>query len=742
MLLPTAAFRSHWSLLSSLASCAWLYPALAKLSRGSCLALVALLLALLGGCSSGNGTVTKTILLQGNAAHRAAILAGYQSFAAGVAYPFNALKIAAPTGSTIKSSKAAMAAGTSPLILTRRLLTASKTRATRDTTLTLIPALNLYVGSPTGDANVIALNYFSDAAGTQPAGSITITLPPGLTDTNYTSYPVKIPIVINLTAGNLPCNGTVNVTFTGATGKNTLTGTLTLPKNNTVFTIDLALDDAGNVSGSITGQENGATIRLTNCTGPLFGTLNCDLEIDPYGWKGTAMGSLLTGQFSTSVNTSTGISSSTVDAAGNLVITYPNKTTETVTNPLVATLIAGSSTTNTGSTTTTSTGTTGTGTTSTGTTGTGTGSTGSTGTGSGGTTGTGTTGGTGSTGTGTANPTYNAPVSLGAITPYNLNNAGQIVGITTDTSLAPVYLASASAAAQKLQGVTGPYVQPFPTYQNLAINNNGQIVGFGGSNLASQFWSSATAMPQTLTGSGATGYALNDSGLIVGLTSGYQGNVSPQTWSNPTTPAALAQPATAFETYARSVSANGQIAGISNVSNQLIPVYWSSTTATPQLLAAPPVSNYYSAISVYVNNGGQVCGSFSNGIEQSVYWASATATPQILPDLGRTFSEVDAINAGGAMVGYSIASGSTGVSQGAHAVIWTDPKTIQDLNNLIPLNTGWTLTNANCINDKGVIVGVGTQTVNGTTQTVGFYLTPIAASKKVSAPAPGIRAIR
>src|SRR5579871_110088 len=233
--------------------------------------LLALAICGLTGCGNGSGGGSSAPLLQGDPAHRAAILAGYQSFSAGVAYPYNTLLMVAPKGSTLSTGKAALPANS--LLSLGAAVAASRQAtvnhaATRSTTLTYVAALNLYTpGNPVVSGDTWVLPFYTDSAGSKSAGNLTITLPAGSNgSTDYTSYPAKISINIALTAGNLPCNGSVLLTFTGNTGKNTMVGTLTLPKTPVTYNINLALDDALNVSGSIVGTENGATVSLTNCS--------------------------------------------------------------------------------------------------------------------------------------------------------------------------------------------------------------------------------------------------------------------------------------------------------------------------------------------------------------------------------------------------------------------------------------------------------------------------------------------
>src|SRR5579871_6019854 len=572
-------------------------------------------------------------------------------------------------------------------MLPTALIQATRTAPSRAASLTYVSLLNLYTPGATLSGNTFSLPYFTDAAGTTSAGGITMTLPAGGTDpTNYTSYPVQVPIVVNITAGNIPCQGTVKITFTGNTGANTMTGILTLTRDNVVFQLNLALSDQLDVSGSITINEKGATIQATKISGNLTGTLQCNITVSPYGWTGTGTLNLLNGQLTMNLNTGSGTMTSASDTAGSLNLNYADGTKETVTNAATAGLASGNGTGNSGS---------------------GSGGSGSGGSGSGGS-------------GGSTTPTYNAPVNLGAITPMQINNNGQILGLTADTSQAPVFLQSSTASPQRLAGVT----QPFQSgYSALYMNSGGQIVGFGGNLGNGVIWQSATAQPQTLAGNSPAPYGISDGGVIVGQTNN---SFSPVTtaWSDPNTPFTM----TSLGIYdtPQGISPDGQIVGWTYQSNQIDFSYWKSYKASPQALQRGTILTSRSTTSMSVNNSGQICGTLQYG--GALYWASPTAPVQYLPGYDTSTSDNDSalsINSSGTIVGIAYGSSvTTPITSNYHAVVWKSLK-IQDLNALIPTGTGWTLTSANGINDQGWIVGMGIITVSGAKKTVGFLLTPI-----------------
>ena len=168
---------------------------------------------LIDGCSKNSPTASSdnTTILQGNQAFHAGAIAGYQTVGAGVSYPFKALQLASPTGSAIRSL-----AVTNLFSSTNGSKALMRTSKTTDT-LAFLPYLNLY-GGDRFNGNVLTMIFFSDAAGTQSAGNVTVTLPANTTDpldpTSFASYPSNIAIAINITAGNLPCTGNLVIGFT------------------------------------------------------------------------------------------------------------------------------------------------------------------------------------------------------------------------------------------------------------------------------------------------------------------------------------------------------------------------------------------------------------------------------------------------------------------------------------------------------------------------------------------------
>jgi probable HAF family extracellular repeat protein len=127
-----------------------------------------------------------------------------------------------------------------------------------------------------------------------------------------------------------------------------------------------------------------------------------------------------------------------------------------------------------------------------------------------------------------------------------------------------------------------------------------------------------------------------------------------------------------------------------------------------------------------INDSGQVVG--ARVVGGASYWTAyrcdmSGGNPQFV-DLGTlpgfVGSEATAINDKGDVVGHSFTGWGSG--QQIHAFICRAGGQMQDLNALIPTGSGWELTWASAINNKGQIAGTGTY--NGRRQA--YLLTPVS----------------
>lgn len=632
--------------------------------------------ALLTGCGSSE----KQTMLQGNAAVRSVAISADQSLTSGITYPFVGLQVISPTGS-------ALSAVGSPLgraVLTRSspflgALAGVKAKPGRAGGTTYLPILDLYYTPITTSGNIATMNYFKDAAGTQSAGSLKMTIQGASTfSTDFTAYPVTCTIDVKLTAGILPANGSVTVTFTGATGKNTLHGSMNLTKNNIPFVFDLTLSDSLDVTGTVDITEGGSVVHLTNIHGNLVDPLQCDISMSPLGWTGSGTFSLLTGSYTMNLNTGSGTATASTNSNGDLTLSFADTTQQTVTHPLNSSLD-----------------------------------------------GTGGSGGSGGGGGG-GSSAYKAPVAVANTVLINgIGPNGEMVGGSTSGGAS--YWASASAQPVRLPGVS-------TNSGALAISTNGVIIGFESfthNNLTlnrGYVWTSSTAQPQLLqplpNDVAAVPVSINADGQIVGRSTDNTGLNRGVYWASATGQPQLLTPLAGDDSgIATAINDNGVIIGLSHRNIQFNPpiagrdtaVVWTSPTAQPQTLAF--LSGDTKAAPNAINNAGQIVGTSFGATNRGVYWASPTAQPQVLPTLsGDDSVHPFDINNSGVITGESL-----GPQSRYHAVIWKSLQ-LTDLNTQIPSGTGWTLERSFLINDQGVIQGTGLQT--GSTNSKTFVIAP------------------
>ncbi len=643
-------------------------------------------ITLFNGCTKNNPTSPNDPnLLQGNEAFHAASVASYQSVGAGVSYVFKSLQLCSPSGSPIHNKaliKNLIHGIYSPLGKNTNELTDS---------LVYIPFLNLYLNL-SYVSNIINASFYSDASGTQSAGYVKITLPTHVTDptdpTSYASYPANITVEINITAGNIPCQGNLLIVFTGNSGANTMTGTNTLTRDDVVYTLNLGLDDNLNTSGSITINEKGATVSATSVNGFVLDTLNCDVSISPYNWTGTGKINLLTGSLYLNVNTGSGISTAASDSIGNLDINYGDGTSEKITNALSGGLTGG--------------------------------------------------------GTQTGAP-KNILATSGSSQTAVLNTAFALplVATVTDNDGNPVSGVDVNfTSPQSGQSCTFPNGS---FYLTVTTNTLGQAQAFvtandstGNYNVTASVDGITSTVEFSLTNTSASAYndpilsdgsqrfilTINNNGQCLGYDE--QNNTSsiyhiPAFWSSPTSQSQILK-AFAGDTAEQVNSMNdaGQIVGNGCYRNQYYeyiptnPLYWSSPSASPQKLAIPENSVYTAVLSI--NNSGQIVGySFDNlnPVERTytpLYWPSPTDSPMVLQSLPdyNAGGYATMISNNGYILGTFVSINNYAIS-GTVPGVWVSPIAEPVVPNALPGDNRIFVTS---INSTGVLVGASTKDNN------------------------------
>jgi probable HAF family extracellular repeat protein len=169
----------------------------------------------------------------------------------------------------------------------------------------------------------------------------------------------------------------------------------------------------------------------------------------------------------------------------------------------------------------------------------------------------------------------------------------------------------------------------------------------------------------------------------------------------------------------------GQIVGYSDLADgNSVAFVWSKARGMLDLATLPGGGT---SAAIAINDLGQIAGGSGCGAacSHAVLWSKKAGSIQDLGLVtGSTFSSAYGINNKGQVVGaVSFSSGPN------HAFVWSQAAGMQDLNNLIPANSGWMLQSADAINDSGQITGQGA--INGVTHT--FLLTPAAGSESLAA---------
>ena len=594
-------------------------------------------------CAACGGTSSNTALT-GNVAFQAVAVSGYQSFRGQADFPYAALQLALPKTSPFLRAKTA----------DRRLADAP----------TFFPDLGLYFTTSTG-AGKATLSFFSDAAATAPAGTIVLSGLPGDLGT-YPSFPVTLDGTVNITAGTVPCTGSMTITLSDAVGKNTLKGNLSLPKTSVAIDFNFTLDDEGNVGGSSVITEHGSTITMSGISGGLAAdAITGGVTVQPSGWTGTGTFSLATGEFSVVLATGSGSSQASSNASGGLDLTFADGTEETISAPLNTQPDAPIVTSNPDA---------------------------------GGTvngyttvalpgfqfTAKGANGAFGGVIFSAGLPMYVAPGSSTPVAlknnsaaqgvPYGINLHGAIVGVLNQSNQGfnfdkPTYWASSSAAPTTLALLPGDIAGIA-----VSINASGQIVaaGYDGFFHHLVYYSSPTAAPVLLATVGvgtdnfghADGYplAISDNGVIAGDYVYASGNTflyDAYVWPTPTSkPVKLAAPAGDRDTQVLGVNASGAIVGSSSLSysdsNPLHAVYWASAGAEPVVLGE--LSGGISASATDINASGQIAGCSSTELTRGtmnrpgLQWSPAGGTVAIWSGASHAVTGAGACSVAGTFV--------------------------------------------------------------------------------------------
>lgn len=309
---------------------------------------------------------------------------------------------------------------------------------------------------------------------------------------------------------------------------------------------------------------------------------------------------------------------------------------------------------------------------------------------------------------------------------YGINNSGQVVGgADTSSGSYHAFLYSGSGPMQDLGTLGGTFSMA------LGINDIGQVVGASTSTVNNNDWraflyTGGGTMQDlgTLPGGNFNfANAINNSGQIVGGNSvqfangGIVGGLGHAFLSNNGGPMQDLGTLDGTTSSATGINGSGQIVG--NADSHAFLYVGGGPMQALGSLGGP------NSFATAINNAGKIVGGANTGASPTsnthAFLYTGTGPMQDLGTLGGQFSWATGINNSGQVVGASTSTGDPN----NHAFLYDASKgAMHDLNNLVASSSGLTLQFANAINDKGQIVGSGT---NGAGQTHAFLLSPLSS---------------
>jgi uncharacterized membrane protein len=304
-------------------------------------------------------------------------------------------------------------------------------------------------------------------------------------------------------------------------------------------------------------------------------------------------------------------------------------------------------------------------------------------------------------------------------TPNSINNRGYIVGSTRDNTRDWQGFIWKNGVLTKL-----PLPRGFSSSNATDINSTGQIVGVFERPTRAAYWNNN--VPHDIgQGVHSIAHSINDAGKIAGTNLSASLLSQGCVWINNVkyilnTINGYGQ---SFDSIPHSVISNGKVFGTTTNDIHGVASKWSITGVGNSLDV--PESNFpiRRTSATFAANDSEIAvgyikdGPIGDTILKAYFWSpfgkGALAT---LP--GTFYSVANDINSYAQIVGYILSSGSK-------AVIWNG-SVVTDLNSFIDPASGWILTEANCINDRGQIAGIGK--LNG--QSRGWLLSPISGLRK------------
>jgi probable HAF family extracellular repeat protein len=295
---------------------------------------------------------------------------------------------------------------------------------------------------------------------------------------------------------------------------------------------------------------------------------------------------------------------------------------------------------------------------------------------------------------------------------FAINDLGQVVGCAdTVSSLGHSFIWSAASGMHDI-GTLGHGPRSYSCA--LGINNAGQVVGYTNSgNGLPYFWTQRGGMQSlgTLGGSGGSAYAINSSGQVVGG-SWLASNLGFHAFLWTASAGLQDLGSLGGESAAAAINDSGDVVGQSFLSDGLTEraFLWTQDGGMQDLQLSDSDNAAFA-----INNLGVMSVSIGNQ-------GYVRSTDGLLKKIGNStgFSVSDR----------NVVVGRSNLPTGEVGFIWTQADGLQNLNDLVPPNSGWNIQIANAINQSGQIVATGS---NGVTSHA-LLLTPTKQPSRRSKP--------
>jgi probable HAF family extracellular repeat protein len=317
---------------------------------------------------------------------------------------------------------------------------------------------------------------------------------------------------------------------------------------------------------------------------------------------------------------------------------------------------------------------------------------------------------------------------------FAINNLGDVVGCS-DTQTTEGYPCTGLVPGQhafywhKGNGLRDLSTLPGATVSGaIGVNDSSVVVGYSNvkgqpaTNFVATQWSATgaiTSLGALPGGASSAAFVINSAGEAAGDSFLSDGAVDATSWAGSKIKNLGSLPRAIF-TAGLAINDNGEIAGESVFSYG--PPFtshgfrWNGSKMKDLGTLTGGVTSIANAINSLGVIVGQSDGTATGGLWHAVSWNAANNIQDLGVLPGGNYSIAFGVNDSGVVVGYGNIS-----TNAPHAMVWTAAQGMQDLNNLIPANTGWVLINANAINNVGQITGYGS--VGGHNH--GFLLTPV-----------------